>query len=130
LFRFPSPARAWAAFALAAVILALTAGCGGSASDTVEVDMGIATFAQDSVTVKAGQAVRFVDPDYGGGVHVLCVGKDLKCVSQPGTPAGLDGADGVTFNPGDTRDIVFATAGSYDVVCTIHPGMVVTVIVQ
>jgi plastocyanin len=130
LFRFPTPARTWRVFALGAVILALTAGCGGQGSDKVEVDMGIATFAQDSVTVKAGQAVHFVDPDYGGGVHVLCIGKDLKCVSQPGTPAGLDGADGVTFNPGDTRDIVFATAGSYDVVCTIHPGMVVTVIVQ
>lgn len=130
MVRFPLPTRVWSALALLAVTLGLTTGCGGPASDKVEVDMGIATFTQDSVTVKAGQAVHFVDPDYGGGVHVLCVGKDLTCVPQPGTPAGLDGADGVIFNPGDTRDIVFATAGSYDIICTIHPGMVVTIIVQ
>jgi plastocyanin len=130
MFRFPLLTRVWSALALLVMTLGVTTACGGPASDTVEVDMGIATFTQDGVTVKAGQAVHFVDPDYGGGVHVLCVGNDLKCVSQPGTPAALDGADGVTFNPGDTRDIVFTTAGSYDVVCTIHPGMVVTIIVQ
>jgi plastocyanin len=130
MFRFPPPMRAWSALALLAVTLGLITACGGPASSKVEVDMGIATFQQDSVTIKAGQAVHFADPDYGGGVHVLCVGKDLKCVPQSGAPAGLNGADGITFNPGDSRDIVFATAGSYDVVCTIHPGMVVTVIVQ
>lgn len=130
MFHFPSLTRVCSALALLAVILGLSAACGGPSGNTVEVDMGIATFTQDSVTVKAGQAVHFADPDYGGGIHVLCVGKDLKCVSQPGTPAGLEVADGVTFNPGDTRDIVFATPGSYDVICTIHPSMVITIIVQ
>jgi len=130
MFRFPSPLRACSALALLAVTLGLTTGCGGPASNTAEVDMGIATFQQDSVTIKAGQTIHFTDPDAGGGVHILCVGKDLKCVPQSGAPAALDGADGVTFNPGDSRDIVFTTAGSYDVVCTIHPGMVVTVNVQ
>ncbi len=92
--------------------------------------MGIAVFQQDSVTIKAGQAVHFVDPANGGNEHILCVGADLKCIPQEGAPAALNTADGITFNPGDTRDIVFATAGTYQVVCTIHPGMVVTVIVQ
>lgn len=92
--------------------------------------MGIAVFQQGSVTIKAGQAVHFVDPANGGNKHILCVGADLKCIPQAGAPAALNTADGITFNPGDTRDIVFATAGTYQVVCTIHPGMVVTVIVQ
>jgi plastocyanin len=110
------------------LILVLAAACGGPASK--EVDMGIATFQQDSVTIQAGQAIHFSDPAYGGGVHVLCVGQNLRCVPQAGAPDALDGATGITFNPGDTRDIVFSTPGSYDVICTIHPGMVVTVIVQ
>src|SRR5262249_18435034 len=65
MFRFPSPLRAWSALALLAVTLGLTTGCGGPASNTAEVDMGIATFQQDSVTIKAGQTVHFTDPDSG-----------------------------------------------------------------
>jgi plastocyanin len=128
MFGIQSPTRPWCALALGASLLVSTAACGGPASN--EVDMGIATFQQDSVTIKAGQAVQFADPANGGGVHVLCVGQNLRCVPQPGAPDALDGTAGITFNPGDTRDIVFPTAGSYDVVCTIHPGMVVTVVVQ
>jgi plastocyanin len=108
-------------------MLALTlAGCGSSAAN--EVDMGVAAFQQGSVTIKAGQAVHFVDPA-SGGTHVICVGQDLTCVQQTGAPAGLNTKDGLTFNTGDTRDIVFPTAGSYNVICTIHPGMEITVTV-
>ena len=130
--RFQPPARgAVAAVAVActmalALLLAL-AGCGGAASN--EVDMGVANFRQSQVTIKAGQAVHFEDPA-SGGTHVLCVGQDLKCVSQDGAPAALNTTDGLTFNTGDTRDIVFPNAGTYVVICTIHPGMQVTVNVQ
>ena len=114
------------AFVMALVLLALE-GCGGAAGN--EVDMGVANFRQSQVTIKAGQAVHFVDPA-SGGTHIICVGQDLKCVSQDGAPAALNTADGLTFNTGDTRDIVFPTAGTYVVICTIHPGMQVTVTVQ
>lgn len=110
----------------AALVLAL-AGCGGAAS--IEVDMGVASFRQSQVTIKAGQAVHFVDPA-SGGTHVICVGKDLTCVAQTGAPDALNTTSGLTFNTGDTRDIVFPTAGTYVVICTIHPGMQVTVTVQ
>jgi plastocyanin len=112
---------------LGALLVAALAGCGGTTTN--EVDMGIATFQQDSVTIQAGQTVHFADPADGGGVHVLCIGQDLRCVPQPGAPDALNGA-GITFNPGDARDIVFRTPGSYDIVCTIHPGMTVTVVVR
>jgi plastocyanin len=114
---------------LALLVLGLT-GCGGPTPNASEVDMGLTTFKQDSVTIKAGQSVHFVDPANGGNLHIICVGKDLMCVPQSDAPATLDMADGLTFNPGDTRDIVFPTAGTYQVICTIHPGMLVTVIVQ
>lgn len=122
-------AKQWwpAAALLAAMVLGLSA-CGGPASN--EVDMGVATFKQGTVTISAGQAVHFVDPGYGGGVHVLCVGLNLECVPQTGAPAELNTQDGLTFNTGDTRDIVFPNRGTYNVICTIHPGMVVSVNVQ
>ena len=112
---------------LAALALLALAGCGSKPSN--EVDMGVAAFQQSSVTIKAGQAVHFVDPA-SGGTHVICVGANLQCVAQAGAPDELNTADGLTFNTGDSKDIVFPTAGTYVVICTIHPGMQVTVNVQ
>lgn len=109
-----------------ALMMPLLAGCGNAQSN--EVVMGVATFQQTSVTIKAGEAVHFVDPA-SGGTHVICVGQDVKCVPQDGAPDALNTEDGVTFNTGDARDIVFATAGTYNIVCIIHPGMHVVVTV-
>jgi plastocyanin len=90
--------------------------------------MGVAAFEQTSVSVKAGTAVHFVDPNTGG-THIICVGQGTKCVQQAGAPAVLNDPTGLQFNQGDSRDIVFPTAGTYVVVCIIHPGMQVTVTV-
>ncbi|HEX9035427.1 MAG TPA: plastocyanin/azurin family copper-binding protein [Ktedonobacterales bacterium] len=109
-------------------LLAFTlAGCGGSRQSN-EVDMGVATFEQGSVTIKAGQSVHFVDPTTGG-THLICVGQGVTCIPQAGAPAELSASQGMTFNQGDTHDIVFPTAGTYNVVCIVHPGMQVTVTV-
>ncbi len=110
-----------------AVLAMWLAGCGGTPSN--EVDMGVAAFQQTSVSIKAGQAVHFVDPA-SGGTHIICVGEGVKCVPQSGAPAELNTADGLSFNTGDSRDIVFPTAGTYHVVCIIHPGMEVVVTVS
>ena len=114
---------------LAALLgVVLLAGCGGS-SPSNQVEMGVAAFQQSSVSIKAGEAVHFVDPA-SGGTHIICVGEGVKCVPQEGAPADLNTADGMAFNTGDSRDIVFPTAGIYHVVCIIHPGMEVTVTVS
>lgn len=111
---------------LSVTLLALMlAGCGGSSSPN-QVEMGVAAFQQTSITIKAGQAVHFVDPA-SGGTHIICVGEGVKCVSQSGAPADLNTAEGMAFNTGDSKDIVFPTAGEYHVVCIIHPGMEVVV---
>jgi plastocyanin len=116
--------------ALALLIVALMpalAGCGGARSSN-EVDMGVAAFQQTSATIKAGQAIHFVDPPTGG-THIICVGQDAKCIAQTGAPVALSAAQGMQFNQGDVRDIAFPTAGTYTVVCIIHPGMQVVVTV-
>ena len=105
----------------------LLMGCGGSKPSN-EVDMGVATFEQSSVTIKAGQAAHFVDPTTGG-THIICTGQGVKCAATAGAPPELSATQGITFNPGSTRDIVFPTAGTYTVICIIHPGMQVTVTV-
>lgn len=111
---------------VAALAFAL-AGCGASKPSN-EVDMGVAAFEQSAVTIKAGQAVHFVDPNTGG-VHIICVGKGTECIPTTGAPDALNTAQGLQVQAGDTRDIIFPTAGTYTVVCIIHPGMQVTVTV-
>jgi plastocyanin len=106
----------------------LLLGCGGSAPPN-QVEMGVAAFQQTSVSIKAGQAVHFVDPA-SGGTHIICVGEGVKCVPQSGAPADLNTDEGVTFQTGDSKDIVFPTVGTYHVVCIIHPGMEVVVTVS
>jgi plastocyanin len=112
------------ALLLLPLVLAL-AGCGSTAH---EVDMGVASFQQSSMTINAGQAIHFVDPN-SGGTHILCVGQNLHCIPQTGAPAALDTLQGLTFQTGDVRDIVFPTAGTYNVICTIHPDMQVVITV-
>ena len=119
--------RVIAAACLALVLAGALAGCGGSKPSN-EVDMGVATFEQASVTIKAGQAAHFVDP-VTGGTHIICTGQGVKCSAPAGAPPELSAAQGMTFNPGDTHDVVFPTAGTYTIVCIIHPGMQVTVTV-
>ncbi|HEX9057356.1 MAG TPA: plastocyanin/azurin family copper-binding protein [Ktedonobacterales bacterium] len=116
------------ALSLIVPVLALLVACGAPASN--EVDMGVANFRQGSITVNAGDTVHFVDPPTGGGVHVLCIGSGLDCVPQPGAPTELNTKEGINFSQGDTKDIVFHNRGTFVVVCTIHPGMAVTITVQ
>ncbi|HEY7851079.1 MAG TPA: plastocyanin/azurin family copper-binding protein [Ktedonobacterales bacterium] len=113
--------------ALLAVTLTPTlAGCGSAKSN--EVDMGVAAFQQSSATIKAGQAIHFVDPPTGG-THIICVGQGAQCKAQSGAPAELNATQGMQFNQGDIHDITFPTAGTYTVVCIIHPGMQVVITV-
>jgi plastocyanin len=103
------------------------AGC-GAPKPSNEVDMGLSNFQQSNVTIKAGQAVHFVDPT-NGSPHIICTGHGATCAPQAGAPSALSTSQGMTFNPGDTRDIVFPTAGTFTVICIIHPGMQIVVTV-
>ena len=122
----------WLSIGIALVWLCSLAlgACGTSSSQrpSNEVDMGVAEFQESSITVQAGQSVQFVDPANGGGVHVICIGKDSMCVPQAGAPAQLNVSTGIQVSPGDPPiNVTFSTKGTYVVVCTIHPGMAVTI---
>jgi plastocyanin len=95
------------------------------------INMAAQTFAQTTCTVKVGDAVTFVDPGSTGGYHVLCFGKDQACVANSKGPAALNTSGGVTFQAGDPpKSYTFATAGTYEVTCTVHTNMNVTITVQ
>jgi plastocyanin len=107
----------------------LSVGARSAASN--EVDMGISSFIQSRVTIRAGQSVLFVDPTSSGGIHFICVGTNLTCQPTPGAPTLLAGPTGIDFSNGDAPiSVTFKTPGTYKVICTIHPGMEVQVVVK
>jgi plastocyanin len=90
------------------------------------VSLGAGSFVPTSVTISAGQAVRFVDPASGGGTHKLCLGSGGACDDAAQDPVELV-APGLSLAPGATQSVSFLHPGSYVVTCTIHPSMQLTV---
>jgi plastocyanin len=139
----PSTTRALAVALLLTGALTLAAcggggGGGGNAGTpgpvTATITMAYSDFAgtgtatTPSVTIKAGEAVAFVDPTSGGGTHNLVTGSQGQFSAEAGAPAAFT-SSGIMFRPGDTKDITFPTAGTYHITCTIHFYMSATVTV-
>ena len=101
----------------------------GARSSAAVIGMGLQSFQNPNVTIKAGQAVTFNDPADTGNVHNLVTGSNGQFSAEAGAPSQFAAASGVNFVPGQSMDIVFPTAGTYKITCTIHPGMEATVTV-
>lgn len=92
------------------------------------ITMGRTSFSGDTtVTIKAGQAVLFSDPSGNGGTHDLVIGTHGAFSAMSGAPSEFNSSTGTLFSPGDQKVVTFATAGTYPITCTIHPGMQVMV---
>jgi plastocyanin len=93
------------------------------------VQMAPTSFVQTTRTIKAGQALLFSDTVDGGGLHIICLGHDQQCNTNAQGPSALM-SPGFTITPGTTKAVVFPTAGTYQITCTVHPNMNLTVTVQ
>lgn len=72
-------------------------------------------FSSDSVTVKKGMALTFLNDDsVPHNVVSLSKGNEFDLGSQP---------------PGTSTDVTFTEAGEVDVICAIHPRMKMVVTV-
>ena len=88
---------------------------GGGGAGGAEVSMEGIAFQPAEVTVSAGDTVTWTNND--------SVGHDVTADSfSSGDPGGL--ASGVAF------EHTFEEAGTFDYVCTVHPGMEGTVVVE
>jgi plastocyanin len=92
------------------------------------VHMGNANFLQSTITISKGDSITVIDDV--SVVHILKNGtwqggtQVLK--AEPGAPTV-----NVSFNGGDSASIgPFNTAGTFQILCTVHPGMNLTVTVQ
>ena len=118
----------------------VVAGCGKTPGGTTSssqptIGMAASNFTAHSLSVKVNQDVKLDNTVGGGGYHVLCFGsgdggEGAGSCSQSGNgPSGFYGS-GMTFNNGETKTITFATAGTYHLICTVHPGMFIDITVQ
>lgn len=100
-----------------------------SCASSTTIDLAQTDFVQHCDTVSAGATVTFNDPSSTGGVHIICTGSDGKCVADSNAPSDL-AAPGFTIQPGQQKQVTFATAGTYKIACTVHPAMNLTLTVK
>lgn len=87
-----------------------------------EVDLTATSFVQDSIRIKAGESVSFVDL-LDGGPHLLCIGTNGHCLFHGGGPQEFLQNGGLTIDAGQVRQVTFAGKGTYHVTCAIHSNM-------
>jgi cytochrome c peroxidase len=75
------------------------------------------TFSQESVTVRAGEKIKFVNDD------------DVTHNLTLRTPAGKM-RPGIQEKPGEATEFAFDEVGNYEVRCLIHPKMKMSVEVE
>jgi plastocyanin len=93
-----------------------------------EAHMTGATFTKSSVTIKKGDMLKLVDD--ASAQHIIKNGTWKGSTQEPKTESGAPSVD-VTLNGNDSATIgPFNTSGTFQIYCTIHPGMNLTVNVQ
>lgn len=122
---------AWAGIAVAIIVLAIVlVGCSSasttttaassttaapsSGAATVQVNMQGMAFDPQTVTIKVGDTVTWTNKD-DVSHNATAVDKSWKTE---------------TFGKDGTGSVTFTTAGTFPYICTVHPNMTGTVIVQ
>jgi plastocyanin len=92
------------------------------------VHMGGASFIQDSITIKKGDAVNLVDD--AASPHIVVNGSWVNGQQQPKQESGAPTVN-LNFKGNDSASTpAFNTAGTFHLYCTLHGNMNLTVIVQ
>ena len=112
-----------AVFALV-VLMGLMTGCVVQSQPVKagnQVTMGPNNYTSgDTITIKKGQTITFVDDKNTGTAHILVIGVNGAPKAEAGAPDF--GASGKSFQAGDSWvSPPWTTEGTFDVTCTIHP---------
>jgi plastocyanin len=124
------------AFVFVCMTTVLLAACGGSSSSSTTgsssatVHMGQTTFIQSSVTISKGSSLTLVDDV--SSLHIIGNGQWVNGVAQPKQEPGAPKVNNVQIsNAGQSLTIgPFNTAGTFQIYCSVHPNMNLTVTVH
>jgi plastocyanin len=94
---------------------------GGGGDGGNVVGMAGSSFSPESITISAGDSVEFNNDD--GTSHRIVEGEDGAEVDDPAFEA-------LSLSAGDSSSVTFDEPGTYQVTCSIHPSMQMTVIVE
>ena len=115
--------RALCSAALLLTLVVALVGCGEGPKPDMTVTMTQSAFAQNIITLKAGDLLAITDPAKGGARQVLYFGNVGQYIGNRNGPSELNTAKGVEFTPGTTRTFTFAKAGVYAVTSALSPKM-------
>ncbi len=116
---------------LVATIVAVTPQTSSGATSvngTPAVHLGISNFEQSTVTISKGSKLLLIDD--GQYPHILSNGMWVNNTPHPATEAGAPSIQNLNVNGNSVELGPFNTAGTFQIYCTIHPGMNLTVVVQ
>ena len=120
----------FAALGLNCIIIVLLTACGSVSNGSNPVHMSGSRFLQSSITIKKGESITLVNDDLVGS-HVIANGTWVNNTARPGRLAGAPSADNVNIGGNSSITIgPFTTAGTFQLYCTVHAGMNLTIVVQ
>lgn len=100
----------------------------GSCPSGDTVKTGTSTFEQTCITLSKGTMLKVVQDQQS--FHIFDYGQWNGTTPQPQTPAGAPTMKNLTLSGQSVNIGPFATAGTYHIYCTVHPGMNLTVVVK
>ena len=105
-------------------------GTGGAGGTGAGVHMGETTFTQTSVTISKGSSLNLIDDV--PVTHIISNGTWVNSVAKPAIEPGAPTVSNLQFNAAGQSMTVgpFNTAGTYQLYCSVHVNMNLTVIVQ
>ena len=105
-----------------------SSGSSSSGGGEPTVHMGVSTFVQSSVDVPKGSKLMLIDD--GAYVHLLSNGSWVNGTAKPAKEPGAPTVNNLQVNGNNVEIGPFATAGTFHIYCSIHPGMNLMVIVK
>jgi len=101
-----------------------------TASNSVDVHLEGTSFDQTSVTIPKGGTVNLINDT--GTVHIIQNGSWENGTAKSAVETGAPVVNGVQFSIISQKQVIgpFTTAGTFNLYCTVHPGMNLTIIVQ
>ena len=120
----------FAALGLSCIIIVLLAACGSAPNGPNPVHISGTKFVQSSITIKKGESITLINDDLFGS-HSIANGTWVNNTARPVREAGAPSADNVNIGGNSSITIgPFTTAGTFQLYCTVHAGMNLTIVVQ